>query len=145
MGRKKNRRSGGEGRASQQDAERQFTLRMRRMELAEKLGKPAVWFAGIGVVLYVGVYLPVEASHGEATTITFILDWIAYFKINVVLAWSAAAGCIGWAIAERKKRLRERKERDDRIKKLEMQIDPSRSSSNLTTDGSQSRKAQNDE
>ena len=144
MAKKKKRRNEA-GRTSQEEAERQFTLRMRRMELAEKLGTPAVWFAGIGVVLYVGVYMPIEASHGETTTITFILDWIAYFKINVVLAWSAAAGCAGWAIVERKKRLRERKERDDRIKKLEMQIDPNRSSSNLTTDGSQSRKAQNDE
>lgn len=56
--------------------------------------------------------------------------------MHVWLAWGLAAGCGGWGYAERKKRLGERKERDDRIKKLEQTIDPNRSSSGLNVDGS---------
>jgi len=127
------------------EADRRIALIWRLMELVERLGIYFIVTGGIVAGLYVAVYLPIKVSHGEETSITFILNWIADFKLNVTLAWGAAAGCGGWAIAERKKRLREREERDDRIKKLEMQVDPNRSSSNLTTDGTDSRKAQDDE
>jgi hypothetical protein len=84
---------------------------------------------------YVGIYLPIEASHGETTTINFLVKWLTNFRMNVVLPWALCGGAMYWASSERKKRLLERHERDERIKKLESKIDPNRSSSNLTVDG----------
>lgn len=60
-----------------------------------------------------------------------IADW----KIDVVVAWGVAAGCALWGHTERKAKLRERKEKDDRIIALEKNVDPNRTSSGLTPDG----------
>ena len=144
MAKNKRRRGGGADDFQVAEAERRFTLAVRRMELVEKLGKPFIVMVGLVAIVYFGIYMPIEASRGQKTIITFVLKWIGDFNVHVALAWGSTVGCCGWAITERKKRLREREERDDRIKKLEMQLDPNRSSSNLTTDGTDSRRAQDD-
>ena len=89
--------------------------------------------------VYFGVYLPIKVSHGEATSITFILQWFADISLNVVLAWTTAGGLGLLAHRERKKRLREREERDKRIEELESLIDPGRTSSGLTVDGAMAK------
>ena len=144
MAKNKRRRGGAANDLQIAEAEARIALQWRRIELGESLGKYLIVAFCVVMSIYYGVYKPVEVSHGEETSITFILDWIADFKLNIALAWGAVAVCGGWAIAERKKRLREREERDNRIANLELQLDPNRSSSNLTTDGTDSRKAQDD-
>lgn len=145
MAKNKRRRGGGGANDFQTaEAEGRIALWWRCIEAVEKIVIYSIVAFSVVASIYYGVYKTVEVSHGEETSITFILDWIADFKLNIALAWGAAAGCGGWAIAERKKRLREREERDNRIANLELQLDPNRSSSNLTTDGTDSRKAQDD-
>ena len=104
-------------------------------DVISRLG--SIFLIGLAVVgsLYVAVYLPVVASSGKTTVISYVLNWISDFRINVALAWGTTAACGGWAVLERKKRLRERKERDQRIAELERHIDPNRTSSNLTVAG----------
>jgi hypothetical protein len=111
---------------------------MRRWEVYQTLGKTAIICTATVLCIYYGVYQPIAISHGETTTVRFLMDWMAEIKANVVLAWGATAASLLWGKAQRGKRLRERRERDDRIAALEKQIDPNRSSSGLGTDGSMS-------
>lgn len=85
--------------------------------------------------MYVGLYLPIKVSVGETTNIHYLLNFISKINANILVSWGATVGTTAWAWGERKKRLQERKERDDRIIVLEKQIDPNRTSSNLTTSG----------
>lgn len=75
---------------------------------------------------YFGIYKPIEISHGETTTISYVVDFLANMKADVMLARGVTTGSLAMAWAERRKRLRERKERDERIRKLETAIDQGR-------------------
>lgn len=132
-------KAGSGGTSARRDlSEADLVLALKRWDVVSKLGITGL--VGLTVVgaVYFGVYCPIEASHGEATAIQFVLSWIADLKLNVALAWGTALACSAWAVRERRKRLRERRERDERIVKLERQIDPNRTSSQLTTEGTQS-------
>jgi hypothetical protein len=72
----------------------------------------------IWVTSYTAVYLPIKESAGQQTTITVMQQWLADVGISVYLAWGAAATCGGWAMLERRKRLRERAEKDTRVIEL---------------------------
>lgn len=74
-------------------------------------------------------------SAGQETTINYAVKFLADVKLHVWIAWGTAAGCGMWATTERRKRLSERKEKDERIKKLEQAIDPNRTSSGLSVVG----------
>lgn len=110
-------------------------LSMRRMDLVERLGKYTVVMLGIVGFAYCGIYLPVEASAGQTTTISYVVNFLSKVKADVVISWVATAGTSMWAMKERGKRISEREAKDKRIKKLEEQVDPSRSSSNLSPSG----------
>jgi hypothetical protein len=88
---------------------------------------------------YVGIALPVQYSAGQTTSISYVLTWVQSLKLDVMLAWGTAAASTVWALRERLKRIRERKERDDRIAKLEREKDPHRTSSGLLPDGTEPR------
>ncbi len=91
--------------------------------------------ACIFIVCYFGVYLPIEASAGKQTSVLYAMKFISDVKLHVWAAWGAGAVGAGYGITERRKRLSERKERDERIKSLEIQIDGKRSSSGLSVNG----------
>lgn len=80
-------------------------------------------------------YLPIQAAHGEATTINVVQTWLANVNASVYIAWGAATAGAAYGISERRKRNRERSEKDARLAKLERQIDPHRLSSGLTPGG----------
>lgn len=84
---------------------------------------------------YTGIYLPIQASAGQETTISVLQKWVVDANLQVYLAWGAAAAGTGWALLERRKRLRERSERDKRIVELEHKFDPNRTSSGMTVGG----------
>lgn len=88
----------------------------------------------VGVV-YVGVYLPVEASAGKTTIITVAEKFITDFNVHVVLGWGAAGAATLWGVRERRARHKEREEKDARITDLETKIDPGRTSSNINQQG----------
>jgi hypothetical protein len=90
---------------------------------------------------YCTFYLPVQASHGENTAVSVTQNLVSSMGLNVSLAWGAAAAGVVWGYTERKKRVRERGERDTRIKELEKQKDPDRTSSGLTPGGKPESKA----
>lgn len=122
---------------TEQDKVRMHALSMKRWDTCLTLGKYAIWGASVVGCFYVGIALPVKYSAGQTTTISYLLTWAQAIKLDVLMAWGAAAGTTVWAITERMKRIRERKERDERIAKLEKERDPSRTSSGLTPEGDQ--------
>lgn len=96
------------------------------------------WLCAVAMVFigfYVGIYLPIQASAGKSTLVSYVVNFATSIKLDVILAWGAAVGCGTWASYEKWKRLRERKEKDERIVELERQIDKGRSSSELNVSG----------
>ena len=94
------------------------------------------WLASCAVVAVVavttlGVFLPIYVSAGEQTDINYIVSWSSHILLNI-----AAAGMPSWwALSERRMRLKERKEKDERIAALERRLDPQRTSSGLDESG----------
>ncbi len=86
-------------------------------------------------------YLPIEASKGQETTITVVQKLVLGAKIDVVIAWGAAAAGTAYGLLERRKRNKERAEKDARIASLEKTIDPNRTSSGVTPGGERKEKA----
>jgi hypothetical protein len=121
---------------SKDEVQANVALGLRRWEAVENSFRTLVRGLVVVGAVYVGVYLPVSVSHGEVTTINFVLNWLTSLKLDVLVSWGAAAVATGVAVAEKKKRLKERKEKDERIRILEESIDPKRTSSNLLPDGS---------
>lgn len=112
-------------------------LALRRMDMLENLGRIFLICATIIAVAYVGVYLPIKASAGQTTTITYVLELLTKTKASVLVSWIATACTTLWGWLERRKRIREREEKDKRLLKLEKIVDPNRSSSNLSPTGEQ--------
>jgi hypothetical protein len=114
---------------------RQDVYKFRKLEVAETLGK--IFLIGLFIVLavYVGIYLPIKASSGRTTSIDYFINFVTDIKAHIWLSWAATAGATGWALNERKKRLKEREEKDKQIIELQKQIDPHRTSSDLTPAG----------
>ena len=139
VGKRKPSRNTGKSKLSERELERRLQLALKVLDVVRDLGKLFFLTVMVFCVAYFAIYLPVKASHGETTTITFVLDWLARLRLNILLAWGTTFGCFVWARAERAKRLRERQERDTRITELETKLDPNRTSSRLTTDGNQTR------
>ena len=92
-------------------------------------------------IVYTGVYLPVQASAGQQTTVTVFFQWIFDANVHVYLGWAVAGGCGLYARSERKKRLAERAERDQRIIELERMIDSKRETSGVSTEGEKREKS----
>lgn len=86
-------------------------------------------------VVYAGVYLPVRDAPGTQTILSVTQNWVVNANLHVYLAWGAAAAGALYGANERRKRLRERGERDKRIKELEQHIDPNRTTSGLNVEG----------
>lgn len=126
------------GRNKERSGERLFLLVMRAFDLIEKLGPTILICATVVAFAYYGIYKPVEVSAGKTTIINHFWSMMGNLDVNVAIAWGAATGFGLLAHSQRKKRLRERKEKDTRIAELEQIIDPNRSSSNLTVDGEES-------
>lgn len=85
--------------------------------------------------LYVTFALPVQASHGETTTINVAQKWVANLDAQVWVSWAATAGAVGYGWNERRLRRKERADKDARIKKLEEAKDPGRTSSGINQSG----------
>jgi len=81
------------------------------------------------------IYLPIKESAGQETVINYVANLVADFDLYMWASLGAAgvAGT-GW-YRERKKGVEERAQRDQRIAELERQIDPNRTSSNMTPEG----------
>lgn len=88
-----------------------------------------VWIAKYG-------YYSVVALAGKQTVAEVALKFIASLTISKTICLTAAAGGVAWGAAERKLRKGTIRKKAKRIKHLEEQVDPGRSSSSLMADGS---------
>lgn len=93
--------------------------------------------AAFGAFAFWCLYLGVESIAGKTTafqaalTVGFSLLW----DIRFVIAFSLAGGAAVWGAAERVLRHRKVNYLQGRIKELEQNIDPGRTTSGLTTKG----------
>jgi hypothetical protein len=129
--------------------EKMAEIQLRREQIvADQADRMARWatIKGVGVALavalgvvgfgYVTFYLPIQAAHGETTTISVAQNWLAKIDASVYLAWGAAGAMgVGWLKTHRKM-IRERAQKDSRNVKLEKHLDSKRTTSGLLPDGS---------
>ncbi len=113
----------------------QTALAWRRTELGFQLAKTTMICVTVVASIYFGIYKPIQISTGEVTVITYALSFVADLKLHVWLAWGVAASCGGWALAERRLRMKERETKDRRLSDFERTLDPGRTSSNLDISG----------
>lgn len=86
------------------------------------LGKWAIAGASLVGFGYVAIYLPVEASAGQDTTIDYAINWISDLKLDVLVGWSLAAGAGVWGYYERRQRHKEKKAYSERRQQFEESI-----------------------
>lgn len=110
-------------------------IAIRKIDAWETLGRYFLVVSGVVGLAYFGIYMPIEASAGKDTAISYVVNFISDVKLDVVLAWGSAAGASAWAIRERRAKMSERKEKDKRIADLEKHIDSRRTSSGLDVGG----------
>jgi hypothetical protein len=118
-------------------ADRDHAYRMAILRWSQ-ITRIAVTLAVCGAIvgaLYVGVALPVQASAGQTTTVSYVLEWVQDWQVGTKLAWTGVAGSVVWAILERRMRMKERRAKDSRIVELEKRLDPNRTSSGLNVSG----------
>jgi hypothetical protein len=101
-----------------------------------RTARTALWVSFCGFVVWC-LYLSVDSIAGKTTafqaaiTVGFSLLW----DIRLVVAFSLAGATTIWAVAERWLRHRKVNYLQGRIKDLELNIDPGRTTSGLTTKG----------
>lgn len=81
------------------------------------------------------VYLAVVALAGQNTEASFVLDLLGRTSVNVTLAWALAIGGTGYGYVQKKLRTRTIMKLAPRVKAAEEAIDPERTSSHLTAQG----------
>jgi Flp pilus assembly protein protease CpaA len=88
------------------------------------------------VIFYFG-FRALEVLAGQDTKLSVALSLVftALADIKFAAAITLAGGTTAWAVMERSLRLRKVDNMQGRVKELEQMIDPSRSSSGLTTRG----------
>lgn len=122
-------------RNKEEKSEVQIAMFFAILDALKEMSRPVCWSAAACFVVFYGIYKPIEVSAGQETTVKHIINWVADFKLDVLIAWSAAGAMgAGWRL-ERVGRLKERAEKDARNKTLEASHDSGRSSSNLSVDG----------
>jgi hypothetical protein len=94
----------------------------------------APW-CGAALVAYVAIYLPVQAGAGQQTAIDFLIRVTTSLNASEYFAYLVAALCGGLWYRERKLRKDVTERLARRNHDLESQIDPQRSSSELTARG----------
>lgn len=120
---------------SEKELERQH---LRFMSVVETVKTGIRWtLGGLTVVgtAYSAFYLPVQASAGMQTVITNAQSIIGNLNASVWVSWAVTAGTAVAVEGMRRKMLKERKEKDARIRELEQKIDPKVSSSRVDVAG----------
>lgn len=103
----------------------------RLIEFGQKLSLYVLIGFIFFAISYWGIYKPVEASAGQATTIKVIQDWAGSVNAPVWLGWLLAG--VSWAIlwCMRREHKNEREDWHGRNAILEKQLDANRTSSDI--------------
>lgn len=88
-----------------------------------QLLKMAIAWLGIVACVYLGVYLPIEKTAGQTTTISYVLGWAVNLSIDraVMLVLTGGSLVYGWKQGRTKRT--EVAARDARIKEQEKRIE----------------------
>jgi hypothetical protein len=121
--------------ATDDEKRRDFQLAMAKLGLYKSLG--SVFLIGCTIVGfgYVSLYLPIQVSHGETTTINVAQNWLANLNASVYFAWGTTLVSSACTYRMYRKMIGERAKKDAEISKLQLAIDPKRTSSGLTPEG----------
>jgi len=93
-------------------------------------------FRWVGIVLIVRyAYLGIEALAGKSTLADIGVNFLTDINISVALAWAAGLGGMVYGIKQRELRKDTIERLVGRIHELEGEVDPNRTSSNLTKRG----------
>ncbi len=93
-------------------------------------------FRWVGIVLIVRyAYLGIEALAGKSTLADIGVNFLTDINVSVALAWAAGFGGMVYGIKQRELRKDTIERLVGRIKQLEDEVDPNRTSSNLTKRG----------
>jgi len=94
-----------------------------------RLLRLATWVGGSALIVYLAIPLPLSYTAGQETTVTLLFQFIANFKLHMVIPYAVAAGFFGLWLRERRTRKTSVKREHERVVKLEKKIDPGRTSS----------------
>lgn len=85
--------------------------------------------------IYAVCYLPLTVAPGETTAVSGVFSFAGDIGVRTLLPWGLAGISIYWGYREKTLRMDERKTKDERIRELELRIDPSVSSSGTDLSG----------
>ncbi len=91
------------------------------------------WGAIIAISRY--AYLAIDSLSGKNTLADIGVNFLTDIKVSVAIAWGAGVGGMVYGASQRKLRKDTVERLQGRVQELESEIDPSRSSSNLTRRG----------
>jgi hypothetical protein len=127
-------RQRGHGSLDRLEAENEF---LRRGGVAEEIGKTVrvllICAACVAIVYLLGH--AIESLSGKETNANIFIDLLGKIEVSVVLSWVVGGAGIAYGRYERKLRKSTIDRLQGRIKSLEQELDPNRSSSKLTTTG----------
>lgn len=110
---------------------------LRRGGIAEEIGKTVrvllISGAAVGIVYLVGH--AIETLAGKETEANIFVSLLGKVEISVVLSWIVGGAGVIYGRAQRKLRKTTIESLHGRIKSLESQLDPARTSSKLTPRG----------
>lgn len=111
-----------------------YRLYGRFIEVTGQVVHRAIPWAGIVLLGYWG-YLSIRVLSGQQTFAAIAIKFLADFRVGEGVAYVFGLGGIGYGIGNRKLRKDAIQRMAERIKTLESQRDPGRSSSRLTPRG----------
>ena len=110
------------------EAEVRFLRRVHRSESFTVIATQFIKWGGLFGIAYVG-YLSIAVLAGRATTASILVNFLGDLRTSQTVSWLLTAGGISYGAAQSKLRKQTEKRLGDRVKELEEQIDPRRSSS----------------
>jgi hypothetical protein len=122
-------KSGGE-----RKEDREYNYRAFRLTQLLGLANVIVRYGAMVLIAYMG-YLTVESLSGENTAANIGIKMLADLRVSTALAWLFGAGGVGYGMKQRNLRRSNIERMEARIKELEGEVDPGRSTSKLTPRG----------
>jgi hypothetical protein len=110
------------------EAENKFLRKQSRYYFATAIGTQAIKWCGLVLIAWMG-YKAIAVLSGKQTQANILVSFLGDVRVSQVLSWGLAVGGLSYGSAQA--RLRKTKEAalGERIKELEQELDPRRSSS----------------
>ena len=118
---------------SNTNEEREERLARQFYTIAERfrLARWVVAFAGVALIVYVAIPLPLKYSAGKETAISLVYNVVLDARLEVILPYIVAAVFAGLWKRERRIRKTSIRREHERIETFEKNKDPNRTSSGL--------------